>query len=168
MSELEQAQLMTGKDFKPPSYLYYGPPGAGKTFLALHQEGKKILLDADNKAHEMQNLSPVVRDLVTVWSCPDTVPGGMIDVQTRSTKVTTDPTGLRRIVNVINELVGLARKSARHNDPFRYDIAILDSWSAVNDHAFEKVKFDQGKSKFSWDEWGLMYNNNLAVLKGFL
>lgn len=168
MGELDQAQELSATTPGPPSTLYYGPPGSGKTTLALHKPGKKFLIDADNKAHEMENLPPWVRDACTVWSCPDTIPGGQLDVIAKATKIRSDPSGFRRIVTVINELLAIARDGKREGKVFPYEVVILDSWTAVSDHAFDKVKYDQGVSKLSWQEWGLLHANNVAVLKGLL
>lgn len=166
MSELENAVALTS-DTRPPSYLLYGPPGSGKTTYFLYRPGKKFLIDVDNKAHEIENLPREVRESTTVWSCPDTL-SGPLEVIGKATKIKNDPQGFRRTINVINELVDLARQCRRENKPFPYDAIGLDSWSAVGDHIEEKIKHDQERTKLSFNDWGLLRANNIAVLKGIL
>jgi AAA domain len=181
MSELEHSGPL-GPSGQPKSYLYYGPPGSGKTTFAayLEREGKllkKFWVDVDNKLREMENLPPDVRAAITIWACDEQL-GDPERIQIPSapnpkdphkgTLIEREPRGIRRTVDCINELLSLARACRRDSKPFPYDVVVLDSLTSCSEHTIRKVMFDQRIAFMSERNWGLVTQTMLELYRGFL
>src|SRR6185369_6554291 len=68
MPELENAKPLEVNKVGFKSYLYWGPPGTGKSTLAMKHPGMKFVIDADDKLNEMENLNECDRVNSLVWS----------------------------------------------------------------------------------------------------
>ena len=183
MSELERAIALETSKPTGKSYLFYGPPGAGKTTFAAwlrDREGgfsRKFWVDVDNRLQELENLPPPVRASITTWSCDEqlgdperiTIPSAPNPRDPhKGTLIEREPLGLRRTVACINELGALSRQCKRDNKLFPYDVVVLDSLTSVSEHAIQKVMFDQRLAFMSERNWGLVTQSLLQTYRGFL
>lgn len=155
------------------SYLFYGPPGTGKTTFALAHPGKrKLLLDADDKAHEMENLTPGQLTGVTVWQPKELLtPRGISFIEVDPTRKDPkrgfvsgeSPKGYQRQVDVTNELLGLASKGE-----FPYDVVIWDSGSQTVEHLIRAILHRHSYGSMNETLWGVFGSNFNEYLQGFL
>jgi DNA polymerase III delta prime subunit len=178
MSELEQCKPATCIE-QDKSYLFYGPPGTGKTTLAMQHKkpkpkrgNKKLVLDVDNKLHEMENLEPKILENIAVWSCNELLlPGGIeyITVDPKRKDPTLGksqgpkPRGFLRQVEITNELLRLADKGE-----YPYDCTILDSGTRTVDHLIALVLWTHGHGSMTETLWGVFGQNFNNYLQGFL
>jgi len=182
MSELDQASGLTGST-APKSFLFYGPPGSGKTTYAAYlsdASGKllrKLWVDVDDKIREMENLPADVRGSITAWSCNEP-PGDPEKIQIPSapnpkdphkgTIIEREPRGMRRTVDCVNELLALARNCRREGKPFPYDVVVVDSLTSCSEHTIRKVMYDQRIAFMSERNWGLVSQTLIEFYRGFL
>src|SRR5689334_5473206 len=124
------------------SSLYYGPPGTWKTTLATKHPGRLFWIDVDEKIHEMEHLPVEDRERITVWQPGESLVPGEVMIanidRTRKnvaagTKIPYPPRGYRKVVEVLNELLKLA-KDASPEKPFPYDCVVLDSLTRLMNH----------------------------------
>lgn len=165
MTELSR---ITGLADKPTvrSYLFYGPPGSGKTTLATQHPGKrKLWLDMDQKLHEMGFKMPI-----DVWQPAEPLGNPeRIDIpwnpdpkdphkgQIPSKK----PMGYERLVNVTNDLL-------RQASDFPYDLVVLDTLTSVADHWQRLLMYTHRVSYMTERLWGIYLAGLQEYINGFL
>lgn len=154
-----------------PSYLFYGPPGAGKTIFAARSPGRKLWLDMDQKLGEIAQLPDSAH--ISVWSpheplgnperieiphSPDAknVSVGMIPAKR--------PQGYEKLVNVTNELLTLALKK----EPLLYDVIVLDSLTAAAEHWQSLLMYTHKVSFMTERLWGIYLAGLKEYIDGFL
>ncbi len=153
----------------PPSRLYYGPPGSGKTTLAaMHPGEAKLFLDMDQKLDEIGNLPN--RTHISRWTPNETLgnPDG-IDIpfspdpkNVQLGKIPAKkPQGYERLVNVTNQLLAI-------KDRFPWDLVVLDSLTSTADH-WERLLMYTHKVSFMTERlWGIYLQGLKEYVNGFL
>lgn len=137
MSELDR--MVMGADApRRKTYFFFGPPGSGKTELALSHKGKrKLWLDVDEKLPEVYN--PKRIQDIKIWTPGVPLVNEIQAVQVDSTrknpyagtKQATQPEGYLRTVKVVNELIALARTK---DVQFPFDLIVLDTITTLVNH----------------------------------
>lgn len=158
----------------PKTYLFYGPPGAGKTTAAAMHPGKrKLWLDMDDKIGELENLTQDQKSRIEVWRCDEPLGGDSITYQavdpTRKNVYvhfdpkTKEPLGYRKLVAIVNELLAL-----KHSGDFPFDAVVLDSLTRVSDHLVALTMWTHKVSQMTETLWGTVSNNLNMFLQGYL
>jgi DNA polymerase III delta prime subunit len=148
------------------SYLFYGPPGSGKTTLAtLHPGKRKIWLDMDQKVGEMN-----FEVQMDVWQ-PDEPLGNPERIEIPWSPEPKDvhkgqisgkkPLGYEKLVQVTNELL-------RIKDKFPYDLAVLDTITSVGDHWTRLLMHTHRVSYMTERLWGIYLAGMQEYINGFL
>src|SRR5437868_13678432 len=137
MAGLADAQSLTkAAESGSKSYLFYGPPGTWKTTLATKHWGKrKFWIDVDEKLSEMEHITSTERETITVWAPHESLVPGEVMVTnidrtrrdvTQGSKILRQPRGYLKTVEVVNELLQLAKKASEGGEAFPYDLVVLD------------------------------------------
>jgi hypothetical protein len=171
MSELAGVAPLSDTKATGRSYLFYGPPGSGKTTLATMHPGKrKLWLDMDQKLHEMTTLAN--RANISVWAPheplgnPDRIeiPWSPDPKNVQAGQIPTKkPQGYERLVGVTNELL-LAAKGGKLD----YDCVVLDTLTAVGDHWTRLLMYTHRVSFMTERLWGIYLAGMMEYLNGFL
>lgn len=174
MSELANVQMLSEVvKYAYKSYLFYGPPGTGKSSLAVLHPGKGIVIDMDNKLHEMDYFTSDIRQRINVWSCNELLgnaEGISFDIIDR-TRINVakgwsggpQPQGYERMRRLLNELIALSRKGE-----FPYDFAVVDSLTRVSDHLIALVMWSHQVGLMNETLWGVVSANLQKFINGFL
>lgn len=164
-SELERIHEITELP-TTKSFLFYGPPGSGKTTQATKHPGKRQLwLDMDNKYNEMGFTNPV-----SVWQpgealgnperieIPFSPDPKNVHTGTISAK---KPLGYERLVQVTNELL-------RQRATFPYDVVVLDTLTSAADH-WQRLLMHTHRVSFMTERlWGIYLAGLQEYINGFL
>lgn len=170
-AESELDRIVMGADApKRKTYFFYGPPGSGKTDLALEHPGKrKLWIDVDNKISEVRNAHRVRE--IKVWT-----PG--IALVNEVQAITVDPTrknpyggellksrpeGYDRAVKFVNELLALSLKP-----DFPYDLVVLDTITTLVNHMEFLVMFQHKVSLIQETLYEVIKRNNKTFINGLL
>lgn len=179
MSQLELAEQLQLGQSGNKSYLYWGPPGTGKTELSLKHPGKKFVIDADDKLGEVERLTDQERSLITRWrhgeplGSASGITWSVIDPTRKNVYKGFDasipkPLGYDKTRLVTNELLALAKTCKEKNEPYPYDCAIHDSMTATSDHLVLATMHAHGATAMTETLWGVVTNNLKAYIDGFL
>lgn len=155
MGELDKAKPLTETAKNPyTSYLFYGPGGSGKSMTAMNHPGKsKVYLDFDQKLVELIPLlqKDQVESVKLHWTHGELLQGSgeieevIIDRERKNPQagnlLKTQPMGYRKSLDVLNELLRLAKKCRDSGQPFPYDCVIGDSLSRLADHLYYSILF---------------------------
>jgi hypothetical protein len=159
---------------KRKSYYYFGPTGTGKTTLALKHPGpRKLIIDLEERVHEMEHLTDADRAGLVVWQplVPITDKLQMQEIDrtrrdvTMGTKILFEPKGMLRLTNLINELLAICRKDV---NSFPYDVVILDGTSWINNHLSALVMFQHKVSLLNQTLYGVILNDYINIIDSFL
>ena len=139
----------------------YGRPGTGKTTLpsTLCKMGHKVLyLDIDQKIEKMVNLRKLLDS-------------GDIQVRTIEAKLTEtnlkqrilspktafikQPKGYLEFCDIITEY----EKMVEDNEKHECSVLVVDSLTSLLEHLFRLILHLQKKTKFEFDEWGILLTN---------
>jgi hypothetical protein len=173
MSELARAVPLTEVKGNK-SYLFYGPGGAGKTYLAFKHPGKrKLIIDIDQRAHELfPLLTPDERSTITVWSPNETLNETGVFVaevdpkradMSKGTQFKVEPKGYYKIAAVVNELLAM-----RKQESFPYDLVIMDSLTRIIDHLIYLVMYTHKVTNMTQTLFQVEGRNAKDLVLGFL
>ena len=171
MSELENVRHVSETSAVGRSYLFYGPPGSGKTTLAAHHPAKrKLWLDMDQKLHEMGTLPN--RGAISVWAPQEPlgnperieIPWSPDPKNVQAGQIPTKkPLGYEKAVVVTNELL----KSAKAGQ-LDYDCVVLDTLTSIGDHWTRLLMYTHRVSFMTERLWGIYLAGMMEYLNGFL
>jgi len=171
MSELDKIRQASDVYGACRSYLFYGPPGSGKTTLAaMHPAKHKLWLDMDQKLGEMGVLPQ--RNLIKVWMPGETlgnperieIPWSPDPKNVQAGQIPTKkPQGYERLVGVTNELLADARKGT-----LEYDCVVLDTLTATADHWQRLLMYTHRVSFMTERLWGIYLAGLMEYINGFL
>lgn len=178
MGELTNAQPLA-EIRGPKSYLFYGPGGSGKTYLATKHPGKKkLFLDIDQRLHELLALmTPEEVSRIEVWTPGVTLGSPNIQIVEadprrkdiyQGTKIASEPQGYKKTVAVLNELLDLAYKSKKGEAEWPYDCVVLDSLTRLVDHLIYLVLYKAGAVQMTQTLFGVEGRNLKELITGFL
>jgi hypothetical protein len=156
----------------PKSYLFYGPPGVGKSYLMCLHPGRGLVLDADQKLLELGILREADRERIKVW-IPHEMLGNPEGIEIpwnpdpknphKGTIPAQEPQGYKRIVQVTNELLRAAKTGN-----FPYDWVGHDSLSRTADHWQRLLMYTHKVSFMTERLWGIYLAGLQEYLNGFL
>lgn len=146
------------------SFLFYGPPGAGKTTAAaLTKHKRKLFLDIDLKLESMENLPG--RESIAIWKPTTTLSGtnkiDIINTEKSAKYVPKDPKAYIELVGFINELLERGSK-------LEYDLVVLDGLTNTCAHLEKLILHHHKTNVFTLPLWGVLKSNFAEFLSGFL
>lgn len=168
-SELERA-ILGSKAPKRKTYFFWGPPGSGKTELALqHKAKRRFWFDIDNKLGEVRNPERIAN--ITVWTPGVAMVKQIEAIQvdpTRKdvyagTKITERPEGYDRTVKATNELIAL-----KATTDFPYDLVVLDSITTLVDHMEMLILYQHKTSLIQETLYEVIKRNLRTFVSGLL
>lgn len=173
MSEPAPLQLASSNT----SYLFYGPPGSGKTTLAARIAGalpdgeKALFLDVDRKLASLTNLDPKWVKKIDVWVPTATLSGseiGVARVERYDSKknvipgtagaIPKNPRGYLEVVEQANKLLASCP----------YSLVVLDTLSTTVEHLQRLICYHHQVSAFTLPLWGVFATNIEELRAGLL
>jgi hypothetical protein len=162
------------------AYLFYGPPGSGKTTAAieairnLEPDQRALVFDMDRKLHSLISLDKELIKRVDVWQPTATLSGtsliNIARVERKDDKgkaipgtqgfIPPDPRGYLELVDAINETIA-------HPNP-AHGLYIVDSFSSAVEHLTRLICHHHQTSAFSQQLWGVFATNVEEFRAGFL
>ena len=160
------------------AYLFYGPPGSGKTTAAINalrnSSGRLLIFDMDRKIQSLLNLDPALVKRVDVWQPTGTLSGtaliNVARIERRDDKgkaiegtkgfVPPDPRGYLELVAAMNDVI--AKPNSEHT------VYVLDSMSTVVEHMMRLILHHHQVSQFTQPLWGVFASNVEEFRAGFL
>ena len=155
------------------SYIFlYGRPGTGKTTLTTTfiKLGHKVkIIDVDNKAEDMQNLQPFIKEGSLIIQ---SIKAPLVDTSLRN-RVThvisagqnfslappdRQPQGYLEFVDIIDGLSKLRQEGKKDPDGCTVLVA-PDSVTTLLEHLKRLLLFMSKKGKFTFDEWAAWLSN---------
>jgi len=160
------------------AYLFYGPPGSGKTTAAIEAlrniEGRALVFDMDRKLSSMTNLDAALVSRVDVW-CPTATLSGtntinVVRVERKDEKgkaipgtqgfIPPDPRGYLELVDAINQTI--ASPNPLHQ------LYILDTMTTTVEHLMRLICHHHLVSSFTQQLWGVFASCVEEFRAGFL
>lgn len=160
------------------AYLFYGPPGSGKTTAAIealrNMPGRALVFDMDRKLPSMTNLDPQLVERVDIWQPTATLSGtamvNIVRVERKDEKgksipgtqgfVPPDPRGYLELVDAINSTIS--------NPNPLHQLYILDTMTTTVEHLMRLICNHHQVSSFSQQLWGVFATNVEEFRAGFL
>jgi hypothetical protein len=160
------------------AYLFYGPPGSGKTTAAIEAlrnlEGRALVFDMDRKLSSMTNLDPTLVARVDVWTPTGTLSGtdsiNVVRVERKDDKgkaipgtqgfIPPDPRGYLELVDAINATIA--------NPNNAHGLYILDTMSTAVEHLTRLICHHHQVSSFTQQLWGVFASCVEEFRAGFL
>jgi hypothetical protein len=162
------------------AYLFYGPPGSGKTTAAveairrLPPDQRALFFDMDRKLQSLVSLDKELVKRIDVWQPTATLSGtntiNIVRVERKDEKgkpipgtqgfVPPDPRGFMELVDAIN--LTIANPSPVHG------LYVLDSLSTAVEHLMRLICHHHQVSMFTQQLWGVFAMNIEEFRSGFL
>lgn len=178
MQPLNIAQLQLIEEAS--AYLFYGPPGSGKTTAAMLAvrnlpEGQRALVfDMDRKLQSMHNLPKDVVDRVDIWQPTATLSGtnqiNIARVERKDEKgkpipgtegfIPPDPRGYMELVDAVNRTIASPNPA--------HALYVLDTMSTAVEHLMRLICHHHMVSSFTQQLWGVFASNIEDFRAGFL
>ena len=161
------------------SFLFYGPPGSGKTWASMDifPSLNKFVIDTDNKLAMSLECHPRLAEITRLtqvftpthrlsedaigFSTVEAVKKGDVPATVKGT-VPKNAKGYMEIVNFLNN--DLSTLIQEHN----VEVVVLDTLSAISDHLIYRILETHMKSSMTLPLWGIYRNNLNEFVKGFL
>jgi cellulose biosynthesis protein BcsQ len=159
------------------AYLFYGPPGSGKTTFAARIAGalppgkKALFLDMDRKLASLTNLEPKWASKIDVWTPTATLSGSEIGIARverynanknvipgTQGSIPKNPQGYYELVTQANKLVV----------DCPYDLVVLDTLSTTVEHLQRLICYHHQVSTFTLPLWGVFATNIEELRAGLL
>jgi len=178
LKSVETKQLVLTEE--DAAYLFYGPPGSGKTTAALEAltnmppDKRALVFDMDRKLQTMSNLKPIIVGRVDIWQPTATLSGtnsiNVARVERKDEKgrviegtrgfVPPNPRGYLELVDAINATI--ANPNPAHG------LYILDTLTTTVEHLMRLICHHHQVSSFSQQLWGVFAQNIEEFRSGFL
>lgn len=178
--------LETVAAVEDPAFVFFGPPGGGKTTaaaqllcpIAIKRKKRVLWLDVDRKLAQQLNIPPEHRAVIDIWKPSEPLAGTEIGVpripqfegsgsarkQVAGTAgyIPKEPKGYLELVGIINKV--LADPSAKD----RYAGVCLDTATTVEEHAQRLVCNHHKRGTFTTELWGVYGSLWTEFRAGFL
>jgi len=162
------------------AYLFYGPPGSGKTTAAvevvrsLPDNKRALVFDMDRKLSSMTNLPADVVNRIDVWTPTATLSGtnqiNVVRVERKDEKgkpipgtqgfIPPDPRGYLELVDAINRTISKPDPS--------HGLYILDTMTTTVEHLMRLICHHHQVSSFTQQLWGVFASCVEEFRAGFL
>lgn len=178
MSQLERAVPLSTAP-KHRSFCFYGPAGSGKSTAMTMHPGRGFVIDSNAKLHEMDNITPDTRQRITIWqpSAPlsaEDIRVTTVDPKRRDPREgaarqwSVIPKGYAEIIEVTNDLLKLAIKCKKENEPFPYDWIGHDSLTHTMAHMNYAVMQRHGVNMLTQTLYDVVKRDIMDYLDGWL
>jgi energy-coupling factor transporter ATP-binding protein EcfA2 len=171
----EPAPLVIGASNN--AYLFYGPPGSGKTTMAARMAGalpdgeKALFLDMDRKLASLTNLDPKWAKKIDVWTPTATLSGdeiGVARVERYDSKKNVIPGTQGSIPKNPQGYYELVKQSNKLLVSCPYSLVVLDTLSTTVEHLQRLICYHHQVSTFTLPLWGVFATNIEELRAGLL
>lgn len=151
------------------NFLLISPPGWGKTTSGCTGRHPTLIVDVDGKAHEMQNIKPLVdKGDVVIKAFEDRLVEDKMSYRALhpDEPPKKQPTGFVSVVDFLNEILEDGTDDTL-GDLSKFNTVILDSLTRLSEHLKSLLVYLRGQGKFgkkveddmNWPSWGSYLKN---------